>query len=132
MTTQIDTNSGRRSEERHLLLGWLKSALQYDAAAAALSTMAAGLALAVGAHVLLPGPQRSSAPGGGTESTEQTLDLDEISLWLESDRLSSRPEGKGLQPEQRHREHRPDVRRENTWRRRSDRHSGRKTGKTGN
>lgn len=68
--------------------------------------------LAVGAHVLLPGPQRSSAPGGGTESTEQTLDLDEISLWLESDRLSSRPEGKVLQPEQRHRKHRPDVRRE--------------------
>lgn len=113
MTTQTDTNSRRRSEERHLLLGWLKSALQCDTAAA-LSTMAAGLALAVGAHVLLPGPQRSSAPGGGTESTEQTLDLDEISLWLESDRLSSRPEGKGLQPEQRHTEHRPDVRRENT------------------
>lgn len=82
-----------RAAGEELLLGWLKSALQCDAAAA-LSTMA----LAVGAHVLLPGPQRSSAPGGGTESTEQTLDLDEISLWLESDRLSSRPEGKGLQP----------------------------------
>lgn len=98
ITTQTDRNK-RKSEERHLLLSWLKSALECDdAAAAILSTKAAGLALAVGAHVLVPGPQRSSAPGGGTESTEQTLDLDEISLWLESDRLSSRPEGKGLQP----------------------------------
>lgn len=97
-------------------MSWLKSALEYDAAAVAAmpSTMAAGLALAVCAHVLPPGPQRSSAPGGGTESTEQTLDLDEISLWLESDRLSSRPEGKGLQPEWRHTEHKLDVRRKNT------------------
>lgn len=61
------------------------------------STLAASVQV-----LLLWGPQRSSTPGGGTESTEQTLDLDEISLWLESDRLSSRPEGKGLQPEHRH------------------------------
>lgn len=37
---------------------------------------------------------RSSGPGAGTESTEQILEREEISLWLESDRLSALPAGR--------------------------------------
>lgn len=35
----------------------------------------------------------AAVTGAGTESPEQTLERDEISLWLESDRLSALPPG---------------------------------------
>lgn len=65
--------------------------------AAALSGTAVDIVVTVtaaAADVLLPVLlHRSSNPGAGTESTEQMLERDEISLWLESDRLSTLPAG---------------------------------------
>lgn len=57
----------------------------------------AGVAVATPAAVLLVVVvvlHRSSGPGAGTESTEQILEREEISLWLESDRLSALPAGR--------------------------------------
>lgn len=88
------------------MLGWLYSECACDAAV--LSTAAAAVLVLVAApaagreHVLvlllllLVLLHRSSEPGAGMESTEQMLDRDEISLWLESDRLSARPAGRRL------------------------------------
>lgn len=86
------------------MLGWLYSECACDAAV--LSTAAAAVLVLVAApaagreHVLvlllLLLLHRSSEPGAGMESTEQMLDRDEISLWLESDRLSARPAGRRL------------------------------------
>lgn len=57
--------------------------------AAVTSETAVGVGIAAPAAVLLPLPQRSSGPGAGMESTEQMLEREEISLWLESERLSA-------------------------------------------
>lgn len=84
------------------MLGWLYSQCACDAAA--LSTAEAAVLMLVAAPaagrehvlVLLLLLHRSSEPGAGMESTEQMLDRDEISLWLESDRLSARPAGRRL------------------------------------
>lgn len=58
--------------------------------AAVLSATGVGVGIAAPAAVLLPPLlQRSSGPGAGMESTEQMLEREEISLWLESERLSA-------------------------------------------
>lgn len=57
--------------------------------AAVLSATEVGAVIAAQAAVLLLLPQRSSGPGTGIESTEQMLEREEISLWLESERLSA-------------------------------------------
>lgn len=57
-----------------------------------------GVPVATPAAVLLVLPHRSSGPGAGTESTEQILEREEISLWLESDRLSALPAARKVQP----------------------------------
>lgn len=54
----------------------------------------AGVVVATPAAVLLVLLHRSSGPGAGMESTEQILEREEISLWLESDRLSALPAGR--------------------------------------
>lgn len=76
----------------YLVPGWLKSACD----AAELSTTAAAVVVMVAVEVLvlLLLLLRSSEPGAGTESTEQILEREEISLWLESDRLSAFPAGR--------------------------------------
>lgn len=94
----------------YLVLGWLWSAFTCAVVAAAvLSTTAAAVVVVVvvvvtedaAAQLLLLLLQRSSRPGAGTESTEQMLDRDEISLWLESDRLSALPAGRRATPGER-------------------------------
>lgn len=100
------TTKRNQSDAGHLVLGWLYSECACDAAV--LSTAAAAVLVlvlvaapaAAREHVLvlllLLLLHRSSEPGAGMESTEQMLDRDEISLWLESDRLSARPAGRRL------------------------------------
>lgn len=57
-----------------------------------------GVVVGTPAAVLLVLLYRSSGPGAGTESTEQILEREEISLWLESDKLSALLTGKKVQP----------------------------------
>lgn len=57
-----------------------------------------GVVVGTPAAVLLVLLHRSSGPGAGTESTEQILEREEISLWLESDKLSALPPGRKVQP----------------------------------
>lgn len=74
------------------MLGWLQSALK--CVCTVLSVSMAGVVVVTPAAVLLVLLHRSSGPGAGTESTEQILEREEISLWLESDRLSALPAGR--------------------------------------
>lgn len=57
-----------------------------------------GVVVGTPAAVLLVLLHRSSGPGAGTESTEQILEREEISLWLESDKLSALLTGRKVQP----------------------------------
>lgn len=65
--------------------------LSRTAAATVVAAVAVTVAVVVQVLLLL---HRSSVPGAGTESTEQILEREEISLWLESDRLSALPAGR--------------------------------------
>lgn len=76
----------------YLVLGWLYSALRCVCAVVSVTTP--GVVVATPIAVLLVPLHRSSGPGAGMESTEQILEREEISLWLESDRLSAFPAGR--------------------------------------
>lgn len=69
-----------------------------SATAAAVVAVVVEAIVAVVVQVLLLLLHRSSRPGAGTESTEQILEREEISLWLESDRLSALPAGRRAYP----------------------------------
>lgn len=69
------------------------TAVDVDAVAVVIAVLAVAVAVFVVVQVLTLLLPRSSAEVVGIESTEQMLDLDEISLWLESDKLSALPGG---------------------------------------
>lgn len=86
-----------RPAQDELVLGWLWSILEYactvgmfSGTAVDVDTVAvlAAVVVLVLAQVLVLLLPRSSAEVVGIDSTEQMLDLEEISLWLESDKLS--------------------------------------------